>query len=87
MNQSSTKKLLRTIGFESSLNQGNLILSYDKSLTPLYFARMIFIKLAAEKAEEMFGTSPAQGTRFPFFQKYSEVLGADLTAKTAKNER
>ena len=67
MKQTSTKKLLWAIGFETSSNSSNLILSYDKPLIPLYFARMIFIKLSAEKAEEMFGTSPAQGTRFPFF--------------------
>ena len=45
------------------------------------------IKLCAEKNEEFFGTGPTQGVSFPFFQKFSEMFGVDLTQKEMKSQR
>jgi hypothetical protein len=75
----STVKLLELIGFEPGSEENILVLPYDKSLTKILLALETLITKISLKIEELSSVKVDSYLTFPFFQKYSDMLGIDLT--------
>lgn len=72
LNSAEFHRLLEDIGFEKGSKSTILVLPHNKELGDVFFALEILIsKISSVNVESYIG--------FPFFQKYSEHLGVDLT--------
>jgi hypothetical protein len=72
LNSSEFKKLLKDVGFEEGSPPSILVFPHNKDIDKVLFALEVLIsQISSVNVESYMG--------FPFFQKYSEHLGVDLT--------
>ena len=77
----STMKLLEAVGFENGSSSSILLYPYDRDLSRILLALETLITKISLKIEELSSVKVDSYMSFPFFQRYSDVLGENLKAR------
>ncbi len=80
-------KLLKVIGFRQGSNSNTYVFGYDQQVQKMMIAKELLAGKVVKREQENSFANLEEKLRFPFFQKYSDLLGMPLLPKTSRDFR